>query len=194
MKKPPLTAAAQNDILSQFPWLPNGKIRVTCTIRTEQLLRAAGHEPRPLEAYDIDVRRDESGFLTINPYTLKPQLRDDDAELYQPGGILYGETPPAVERLQPAPGDRAFPVSPPSDPEALAALAELRQITSRRTFEIPTGSSNKIRVIICSYQDESLPAPQERENWQPTKTTDTDVRAAVVALHLSRRLADLELL
>jgi hypothetical protein len=176
----PLTAAAQSAILSQFPWLPNGKVRVTCTHRTEHLLRKAGvAAPRPLEGYEVDVRRDEAGFLVINPYSSRPVAASDDV-LFERGGIFADDQRGFIAPAKSRPG-------PP-----LAEIAHLGELPATRTFEIPTGPQSKIRVQVIAYEDESLPSPSERERWKPAKPSDSQLREAVTALHLSRRLADLE--
>lgn len=178
----PLTAAAQSAILSQFPWLPNGKVRVTCTHRTEPLLRKAGvAAPRPLEAYEVDVRRDEAGFLVINPYASRPVAASDDA-LFERGGIFADD-----QRLP-----LSAAITPRLPEPARAELATLCELPATRTFEIATGPQSKIRVQVIAFEDDSLPSPSERETWKPAKPTDSQLREAVTALHLSRRLADLE--
>lgn len=182
----PLTAAAQSAILSQFPWLANGKVRVTCTHRTEHLLKKAGiGDPKALEYYDLSVRRDESGFLTLNPYCAKQNRAEtSDASLFEPGGLFAGDDPP--EHLP-------IPTRAVSLPDsARAELSVLCELPATRTFEIPTGPNSKIRVQVIAFEDESLPSPNEREIWKPSKPTDTQIHAAVSALYLSRRLADLE--
>lgn len=177
----PLTAAAQSAILSQFPWLPNGKVRVTATHRTDPLLRKAGvAEPKPLESYEISVRRDEAGFLVINPYSSRPVAAADDV-LFERGGIFADDQRLALTTVKPR-----LPES------ARAELATLCELPATRTFEISTGPQSRIRVQVIAFEDESLPSPSERERWIPAKPTDSQIRAAVAALHITRRLADLE--
>lgn len=176
-----LTPAAESAILSQFPWLPNGKVRVTCTIRSEALLRKAGIDhPKPLESYDLNVRRDESGFLTLNPYCRQTLVESSDDSLFERGGLFAGESP--IPR----------PPIAPSDISARAELATLREMPCTRTFEITIGSHEKIRVQVVGFVDSSLPSPSEVEKWHPKKPTNTDVHAAVSALYMSRHLPELE--
>lgn len=185
----PLTSACQNAILSQYQWTPSGKIRVQCTHRTEPLLRKAGvHRPKPFEFYEVKVRRNEAGFLVLNHYAEKtPLIESSDDSLFAPGGIFAGETPPpaAPTNILPLPR-REIP------PEIAPELANLCEIPATRTFEIPTGPHSKIRIQIIAFEDESLPAPNERERWTPHKPSAPQIHAAIAALHMARDLAHFE--
>jgi hypothetical protein len=61
-----------------------------------------------------------------------------------------------------------------------------------RRFEIPTGPTSKVRVLVIAMDDRALPSPSERELWEPRKPTDTDVHAATYALALAKELAHFE--
>lgn len=190
----PLSPAAESAMLSHFPWTPEGKIRLSCTLRTEPLLRKAGvRDPKPLESYDVPVRRMENGFLAINPYhrsAVRPPIENSNESLFETGGIFANDSAPEeadqINLLK-----RAFPLHAMPD-SARAELSALCEIPCTRTFEIPTGPQSKIRVQVIAFDDEALPSPNERECWKPSKPTNTQIHAAVYALYLSRRLADLE--
>lgn len=163
------TAASQSAILNHFPWLPNGKKLVNCTVRSEPLLRKAGVlQPIPLEDYEVSVRRDEAGFLVLNPYA--------PAQLTA-RRVLTAHRVVAADRA--ARADLA--------PE-LDALSELART---RTFELMFDSHSKVRIQVMAYEDVSLPSPNELEDWRPRKPCDAQVIAAVAAMHHGR-LAEIE--
>lgn len=182
-----LSHAQQSAILSHYPYAAGGeKVRVPCTHRTKPLLSLAGiREPRTLETYSVPVKRDGKGFLVVDTEAAgkRAPVSDSDDDLFETGGIFAQDSPRGEC------GSAAVPVPlvPPS-PE-LAALCEL---PATRTYEIKTGSHSKIRVQVIAFEDEALPSPGEREKWCPRKPTDTDVHAAISALHMSRELRNYE--
>jgi hypothetical protein len=173
-----LTPARQNEILSQCQWTPEGKVRVTCSHRTEPLLRVAGvSHPRPLAHYSLNVRRDRSGFLVIDHDAHQATVRpdDDDDALYAPGGLLEGMSPETAPQTPSAP--RTIPVG---------FFEEIRETLRIRRFEIPVADNIRIRVEVLAYDDKSLPSPIEREQWISRPATDAEFIAAISALYMAR--------
>lgn len=198
-----ISHAQQHAIFSKYSWTTEGRIRVRATHSSEPLLKLAGvRHPIALEYYNLPAKRDLRGFLILDEEesAKRPPATDSDACLFEPGGLFCGQqaadqrTDPHHERqIQDSSGKtvavaRLHAIQPDAAPE-LAALCEL---PATRTFEIPTGIETKIRVQIIAFEDESLPAPNERERWTPSKPTDVQIHAALAALHHTRRLTELE--
>ena len=196
-----ISHAQQHAIFSKYSWTTEGRIRVRATHSSEPLLKLAGvRNPVALEYYNLPAKRDLRGFLVLDEdeRAQRPPVTDSDASLFEPGGLFsrqahdQGTDPDHEREIRDASGKvvavQRYHVAPDTERE-LAALCEL---PATRTFEIPTGPHSKIRVQVIAFEDESLPAPIERERWTPSKPTDVQIHAAVSALHLSRRLADLE--
>ncbi|MES2923714.1 MAG: hypothetical protein V4819_19320 [Verrucomicrobiota bacterium] len=189
----PLTHVMQHAILSKCLWSGEGKMRVQCTHRTEPLLRKAGvHDPKPLQEYEIKVRREESGLLVINPYAGKaPIVETSDDSLFEAGGLFAGDPPAGAVNVIDL--QAAVAANRPQIQAALAPeMAELCQMTRTRTFEVTTDSHQKIRVQVIAFDDEALPSPGEREKWTPRKASNVQIHAAIAALHMARDLAHFE--
>lgn len=192
----PLSAAAVSAILSHGKWQGSDKIRLTCTHRTEPVLRKAGVlDPKPLEEYDVPVKR-EGGLIVIDRDRHHfPPAPAGDASLFEPGGLFAGDPSPVdaggIQSAIAATRD-AFHAAINADPETGAAFDLLCEISRTRTFEIPTGPQSKIRVQILAFEDESLPSPNERDRWVPRKPSNVDCHAAVAALRMARDLSNLE--
>lgn len=184
-----LSHAQQSAILNHYPYAADGvKVRVPCTHRTKPLLSLAGiRDPRTLETYSVPVKKDPKGFLIVDTETTekRPPVSDSDDDLFGEGGIFAGD-PPLGESVG---GDllRSKTSAVPRE-----ELAELCEIPRTRIFEIPTGPHSKVRVQVIGFEDGALPSPGEREQWSPRKPTDSDVHAAISALHMSRELRNYE--
>lgn len=172
-----LTPAKQNAMLSTCEWVGDSKVRVVCTHRTEPLLRAAGlHSVRPMESYVVPVLRDKSGFLVLDHE--RRAAADCPGELFEPGGLLQGLNLHAGGEVEvhPAPEDFA------------GFFQETKAGIRARRFEVSTGPSSKVRVLIVALDDKALPSPGERELWEAREPSDTDIYAATHALALARNL------
>lgn len=176
-----LTPAKQNSILSQCQWTPNGKVRVQCSHHTMGVLQLAGvMHPRPLEYYDVAVKRDRAGFLTVDCETHQDAAAECMGELFRAGGLLAGladTAPEILDNKQAASEVRGF----------------LEKLRATRDFEIRTGPHSKVIVSLIGYVDESLPSPGEVEQWKPKRPTNTDVFAACHALAMHRCIEAAEL-
>lgn len=184
-----LTAARQNALLSHCAWIDSSCVRMQATLKTEPILRYAGvSHPRVLEWYSVPVKRDNSGFLVIDHDGKKhaPQSESTD-ELYELGGIFAGEDAGNVD------AEHAEKTKVASIPEELEPeMDALCELTKTRTFEIQTGPDSRVRIQIISFEDVSLPSPNEREKWKPRKTINAEVHAAIAALHSCRLLSHYE--
>lgn len=193
-----LTAASQSAILGKFPW-EGSKKRVTCTMHTEALLRKAGvSDPKPLQHYDVSVKRDDAGFLVLDTHAGKAGLVENgDDSLYEPGGLFAGELPPVnvislKEQIAANKPGLARALTETARAEIAPELAQLCELTCTRTFEISTGPHTKVRVQVVGFEDESLPSPNEREKWAPRTPSDVQTHAAIAALHMARQLSHFE--
>jgi hypothetical protein len=183
-----LSPAKQNALLAKCTWDDAGRrVKVTCTHHTEPLLRLAGiSHPRACEAYFVPAMRDGSGFLVIDT-----EARAESAshgELFEAGGLLAGMSPEIH-----TPVDCSTRVEITND--LLAGMVEETKALIHghgRRFEVTTGPTSKIRLLIIAMDDRALPSPSERELWEPRDPTDTDVIAATHALALARELAHFE--
>lgn len=185
-----LTPARQNAILGKCSWEPDSRrVRVLATHHTEPLLRLAGiARPRALEHYLIPVCRDSSGFLVIDT-----DARAEPAshgELFAKGGIFSGMSQEEIS---------ATPFDLPQLTEAQrqlvhGSLAETKALIAGhgRRFEVATGPTSKVRILVIALDDQSLPSPGERELWEARDPNDTDVIAAAHALALAKELAHYE--
>jgi hypothetical protein len=183
----PLSPAAVSAILGDGQWIGSDRVRLRCTHRTDPVLRKAGVlAPVPLEDYVIPVRRDH-GLLVIDreAHPAAPSAIGEDS-LFEPGGIFAGETPPAPNH------SLRSEINLIDSPEIAAELRALAEIPATRSFQIPVHPQSRIRILICAFDDESFPSPCEPEQWQPRRPSDAEVHAAVSALHMVRRLPDLE--
>ena len=175
-----LSVTKMHEILSQCEWTPGGKLRVLCTHKTQELIEQSGvYEPRALTYYEVDVRRDEEGFLVLNPFHKRPvSLRT------VPDDSLFAGASDA-----PA----ALPAALPAAPTEVAEELDLLTMIARmRTFEIAVDCHRRIRVEVVALEDESLPSPNERERWKIRKASDVDIHAAISALYMSRQIAGFE--
>lgn len=202
-----LNHAQQNAILSRYSWTTDGKVRVRSMHRSDPLLRMAGiADPVALEYYNLPVVRDGKGFLILDlvESSKRTPVSDSDESLFEAGGLFASDVQPGGKQpVDPnhekmvfdstgkVAGVAIYAVSLRSEKPAVDTT-ELGEFVATRTFEIPTGPHSKVRVMVIGYEDESLPSPGEPERWKPRNPTDTDVRAAVSALHMSRRLGDYE--
>lgn len=188
----PLTAAAMSAILNPLEWRDDGTKRVQCTHRTEALLRKAGvPDPKPLEHYDVKVRRDEKGFLVINPSAGKaPLIEAGDDSLFEAGGLFAGEQAPVDAGAIQAEisRNRAVRIAP----DAVEEMERMCEFTRTRTFEVSIDPHTKVRVQVVAFEDQALPSPNERERWMPQKASNVQIHAAVSALHMARDLGHFE--
>jgi hypothetical protein len=184
-KKQLLSPATVSSILSHGTWQGSDKVRIVSTLRNDPVLRKAGvHDPRPLESYDVPVKRDARGLLVIDhdAHTPPPVAASDDS-LFESGGLFANQDRPNVVDF--------IPAASVSD-EIQPVLDALCEIPATRTFEITIDSHRKIRVQVCGFEDQALPSPSEPERWKPRKPSNVDVHAAISALHMARELAHFE--
>jgi hypothetical protein len=185
-----LTPARQNALLGKCSWEPDSRrVRVLATHHTEPLLRLAGIDrPRALEHYLIPVCRDASGFLVIDM-----DARAEPAshgELFDQGGIFAGM--PQEENPEDFCG---LPQLTEAQRQQIdGSLSETRAILAGRgrRFEVATGPTSKVRILVIALDDQSLPSPGERERWEARDPNDTDVIAAAHALALAKDLTHYE--
>lgn len=183
-----LSAAAVSAILSKGKWIGSDKISLTCTFRNAPVLRLAGlGEPIPFLEYYVSVKRNDAGMLVIDraPHALRsvpvPVINDDS--LFAAGGIFAGEAVSA---------DMQTAIAAVEREDLAPQLAEFCEFSKTRTFEIAVDSHQKVRVQVIAFDDESLPAPSEREKWVPRKPSAAQIHAAIAALHMARDLKHFE--